>query len=178
MSARYKIMCGCECCIYSKNIHSSFLSWRDSYLKNSKIKSKIIKSEGLVKKNITYMKHIKIRWCHMGVMFMPKHWIWKRLQFSHIISLIMHLHTGNVHCGAVPNVCVSIFLTKKQIKNADKQHPQLGFTFITSLDIVLLMVEFHWKKKNNITCVNRNFHRINLKYMHHKRASDNKDNNF
>ena len=29
MSARYKVMCGCECCIYAKSIHSSFLSWRD-----------------------------------------------------------------------------------------------------------------------------------------------------
>ena len=41
MSARYKIMCGCECCIYAKSIHSSLLSWRDRYLK--KIKYKIQK---------------------------------------------------------------------------------------------------------------------------------------
>ena len=26
MSARYKFMCGCECCIYDKSIHSSLLS--------------------------------------------------------------------------------------------------------------------------------------------------------
>ena len=26
MSARYKIMCGCECCISAKSIHSSLLS--------------------------------------------------------------------------------------------------------------------------------------------------------
>ena len=32
MSARYKIMCGCECCISAKIIHSSLLSWRDRYL--------------------------------------------------------------------------------------------------------------------------------------------------
>ena len=29
MSARHKVLCGCECCIYAKSIHSSFLSWRD-----------------------------------------------------------------------------------------------------------------------------------------------------
>ena len=58
-SAKYKVMCGCECCISSKSLHSSFLSWSDRYLKNSNIKSKIIKAEGLVKKHITYMKHIK-----------------------------------------------------------------------------------------------------------------------
>ena len=33
MSARYKIMCGCECCIYAKSINSSVLSWRDRYFK-------------------------------------------------------------------------------------------------------------------------------------------------
>ena len=44
MSVRYKIMCGCGCCISDKSIHSSFLSWRDKYLKNSRIKSKIIKA--------------------------------------------------------------------------------------------------------------------------------------
>ena len=37
--ARYKVMCGCECYIYSKIIHSSLLSWRDGYLK--KLKDKI-----------------------------------------------------------------------------------------------------------------------------------------
>ena len=33
MSARYKIMCGCECFISDKSIHSSLLSWCDRYLK-------------------------------------------------------------------------------------------------------------------------------------------------
>ena len=33
MSARYKIMCGCECYISAKSIHSSLISWRDRYLK-------------------------------------------------------------------------------------------------------------------------------------------------
>ena len=37
--ARYKVMCGCECCISEKSIHSSFLSWRDRYLKKLKDKS-------------------------------------------------------------------------------------------------------------------------------------------
>ena len=34
ISARYRVVCGCECCISAKSIHSSFLSWRDRYLKN------------------------------------------------------------------------------------------------------------------------------------------------
>ena len=36
MSACYKIMCGYECCISAKSIYSSFLSWRDRYLKKIK----------------------------------------------------------------------------------------------------------------------------------------------
>ena len=45
-------MCGCECLVSAKSMHSSLLSWRDRYLKNSRISSKIIKTEGLGKKNI------------------------------------------------------------------------------------------------------------------------------
>ena len=124
-------MCGCECCIYAKSIHSSFLSWRDRYLK--KIKNKIqnhqIRRSG--KNHITYMKHIKIQLCHMGVIFMPKHLICKRLQCAHILILIMHFHTGNVFCDVLTTVHVSMFMTKKQINNMKKQHPLVGFTFIT-----------------------------------------------
>ena len=76
----------------------------------------------------------------MGVIFMPKHQIWQMLQCAHILSLSMHCHTGNVYSGAVLTVHVSIFLTNKQLKNIKKQHPQLGFTFTTSLEVVLLMV--------------------------------------
>ena len=79
----------------------------------------------------------------MEVIFMPKHQIWQMLQCAHILSLIMLFHTGNVYFSAVLNVLVSIFLTKKQLKNMIKQHSQLGFTFTTSLEVVLLMVEFH-----------------------------------
>ena len=79
----------------------------------------------------------------MGVIFIPKHLIWKMIQCAHILSLIMLFHTGNVYCGDVLTVHVSIFLTKKQIKNMKKQHPQLGFTFTISLDVVLIVVEYH-----------------------------------
>ena len=39
MSTQYKVMCGCECCIYAKIIHSTFLSWCDRYLKKLKYKN-------------------------------------------------------------------------------------------------------------------------------------------
>ena len=38
MLAQHKVMCGCECCIYAKNIHPSLISWSGSYLKKFKYK--------------------------------------------------------------------------------------------------------------------------------------------
>ena len=31
MLSRYKVMCGCKCCISAKSIHESLLSWRYYY---------------------------------------------------------------------------------------------------------------------------------------------------
>ena len=79
----------------------------------------------------------------MGVIFTPKHMLRQRLQYAHTLILIMHFHTGNIYCGVVLTVHISILLTKKKIENIKKQHPKLGFTFITLLDVVMIMVEFH-----------------------------------
>ena len=79
----------------------------------------------------------------MAVILIPKHMMRKRLQYAHILSMIMHFHTVNVFCGVAMNVHISVLLNNKKFKNMKKQHPQLGFTLITFLDVVLLMVEFH-----------------------------------
>ena len=130
-----------------------------------------------MRKYITYIQHIKIQWCHMEVIFMPKHLILQMLQCSHILSLSMHCHTVNMYCGSGLTVLVLILLNKKELKNMTKQHPQLGFTFTTSLDVVILMVEFHWKTKKYVTCVNTNIYQINLQNIHQKRACDAGDKN-
>ena len=129
-SAWYKVMCGCECYISAKSIHDSLLPWCDWYSKSSKIKAKMLKIEGLEKKKIAYMKHKKIQWCHMGVIFMPNHLIWQRQKCVHIHRHIMHQHTGNVHCNVLPNVHVLIFLTKKQVISIPKKPLQFVFIFI------------------------------------------------
>ena len=36
MSEHYKFICGCECFIHAKSIHSSSLAWRDYNLNNFK----------------------------------------------------------------------------------------------------------------------------------------------
>ena len=130
--------------------------------KKSRIKAKMIKVECLVRKHITYIQHIKTQWCHMGVIFMPNNIIWQMKKCALILIWVMHFHTGNVYYGAVPTVLVLIFLIKKQIKNMTKLHPLLGFTFITSLEIVQLMGNFHLKTIKYVTCVNKNLQQINI----------------
>ena len=36
MTDRYKVMCGCECCMFAKSMHLSLLTWRDHHLKQPK----------------------------------------------------------------------------------------------------------------------------------------------
>ena len=38
--------------------------------------------------------------------------------------------------------CINI-PDQEKLKNMTKQHPQLGFTFTISLDVVIFMVDFH-----------------------------------
>ena len=51
-----------------------------------------------------------------------------------------HWKCGLLCCADCP--CINI-PDQETTKNMTKVHPLLGFTFITSLDVVLLMVEFH-----------------------------------
>ena len=57
-----------------------------------------------------------------------------------------HSEHSMPHCKCVLRLfddcpCINI-PEQKILKSMRKLHPQLGFTFITSLDVVLLMVEF------------------------------------
>ena len=45
MSAHYKVMCGCECCIFAKSIHLSLISWCYRYFKKLKDKRKNVQSK-------------------------------------------------------------------------------------------------------------------------------------
>ena len=113
----------------TKNVHSSLLSCCDWYFKNSRIKYKMIKKEGLGKNQITYMKHIKIQSYHMGFVFIPKYMIWKGKQCVHIHSQIIRYHTVNVYCDIVPNFQTLIFLTNKHMISITKPVLQYFLTF-------------------------------------------------
>ena len=138
------------------------LSWRDRYLEKlkDKIKNAQRRRSGEKAHHIyeTYKNtviphghHIYAKSCDM-----------ENAKYAHILSLIMQFHTGNVYYGVVTTVHISIFLTKKQIKNMKKKHPQYSFTFITSLCVVLPMVESHQNIEKYVTCINKNIHQINL----------------
>ena len=58
----------------------------------------------------------------------------------HSDNALPHLKCVLRCCADCP--CINLPDQEKN-KNTNKQHPQLGFTFITSLHVVLLIVEFH-----------------------------------
>ena len=90
----------------------------------------MLKTEGLGKKRIAYMKLRKIQSCHMGVIFTPKHMTWQRQQYVRTHIKIMSYHNGNVYCSVVPNVQALIFLTGKHMISIATSILQLFFTFI------------------------------------------------
>ena len=143
MSARYKVVCGCECCIYAKSIHSSLLSWCDRYLK--KIKDKIQNSQsrrsGEKAHNIytTYKNTVMPHGRHIYA------------KASDIANATMNTYPNSdnalPHWKCVLRCCyecpyINIHYQERN-KSMNRKHPQLGFTFIISLDVVHLMVESH-----------------------------------
>ena len=131
MSARYKIMCGCECCISAKRIHSSLLSWRDRYLKRLKYQSQNAQSRRSGEKAYhiytTYKNtvmphgsHIYAKASDIGnatILTYPKS--------NHALP---HWKCVLRCCADCP--CINL-PDQETTKNMKKQHPQSGFTFIT-----------------------------------------------
>ena len=143
MSARYKIMCGCECCISAKNIHSPLLSWRDRYLKKLKDQSQNAQSRSSGEKahqiyttyKNTVMPHGSHIYAIASDMENPTMCAYPQSENS-----LPHWKCVLRCCADCP--CINI-PDQETTKKMTKQHPQLGFTFITSLDVVLFMVDFH-----------------------------------
>ena len=148
MSASYKVMCGCECCIYDKSIYSSLISWSDKYLKKLKyqIQNAQIIMSGEKAHHIyeTYKNNMMPHGHHIYAKAydISKAKISKYPQYDHELP---HWKRVLRCCADFPCINITDQETDKKMK---KQQPQLGFTFITSLDVVLLMVEFHLKTNN------------------------------
>ena len=123
-------MCGCKCCIYAKIIHSSLLSWRGMYLKNSKIKYKKLKVENLVK-NTLRIWHIS-KYCDVT-------WALYLCQ-SILYGKCYNLHISTVwSCTPTLEMCIAVIF-------------QMSTYQYSWLHVVLLMVEFHWKGEICFMC--------------------------
>ena len=84
------------------------------------------------------------------------------LQCAHILSMIMHLHTGNMYFGVVLTFHVSISLTKKQIKQYEETTPSIRFHVYHIIARCTAHGRILLKDKKYFTCVNKNLHQTNL----------------
>ena len=134
-------MCGCECCIYDKSIHLSLLSWCDKYLEKLKDQSQNDQNRRSGEKSHhiyeTYKNTVMPHGRHIYAKEydIPQAIMCAYTQYDHAPphwKFLLRCCTESIH--------VSIFLTKKHTIIIQTQHPQYSFTFITSLEVVLLMV--------------------------------------
>ena len=119
------------------------LSWRDRYLNKLNDKSQNYQSRRSGEK-----AHHTYETCKHKVMPHGRHMYAK---VSDMVKATMCTYPQSDH--ALPHwkcllhccyKCSYINLPDQETnKNMKKQYPQLGFTLITSLDVVLPMVEFH-----------------------------------
>ena len=143
MSARYNIMCGCECCISAKSIHSSFLSWRYRYLKKlrDKIQNDQSKRSG-EKAHHIYETYKNIVIPHGRHIYAKSYKMENATMctYPQSYNALPHWKCVLWCCSECPYINITDQETNKNMK---KQHSQSCFTFITSLDVVLPMVELH-----------------------------------
>ena len=124
-------MSGSECCIPSKSMHSSLLSWRDQCLK--KLKDQIPNSQNKrssEKPNRIYDTYKNTVMPHGRHIYVNASNM-EKANFFHIHNQIIQYHTENVYCNVVPNFHVLIFLIKKQMISIMTQPLQFVFIFIT-----------------------------------------------
>ena len=66
---KYKVMCGCECCIYSKIMHSSLLTWRNCHMKHLKYTFQNAQNRRSVeisrRISETYKNSVRTHCCHI-----------------------------------------------------------------------------------------------------------------
>ena len=162
MSARYRIICGCEYCIYAKGIHSSLLSWRDRYLKKLKDQSQNaqIRRSGEKSHHIytTYKNTVMPRGSHIYA------------KASDIENVTMCTYTQSEH--ALPHwkyvlwcfykcPCINIPDQETYNKNSDTT-PSIMFHIYHIVTRCTDHGIIPSKDKKYVTCVNKNLHQKNI----------------
>ena len=84
MSAQFEVMCGCECCIYTKIVHSSLLSWSDRYLEKLKDQIQNAQSRRSGEKSDHIFETYKNTVMPHGHYIYAKNLIWKMLKHYRI----------------------------------------------------------------------------------------------
>ena len=136
-------MCDFECCISTESIHSSLLSWRDMYLKKLKNQSQNAQSRRSGEKaHHIYTTYINTVMPHGSHIYAKASDISNEKMCTYPKSDLSLPHWKCVLWCCANCSCINL-PDQETTKKKKKQNPQLGFTFTTSLDIVLLMVEFH-----------------------------------
>ena len=146
MTARYKVMCGCECCISAKIMHSSLLTWHDRHIKQLKYRSHNAKNRRSGELYIhifeTYKNSVRPHGYHIynssAYMAMEK--------CVPVPHNIMIYHTLNVYYDFARNPPVLIYLIRRQIKIQQTRVQQYFFMFNTMYHVVLFMAYAHMKK--------------------------------
>ena len=72
MSVWHKVVCGFECSVSAKSIHSSSLSWCDSYLRDLNGLSQNAQNRRSGEKYNRLFDTYKTMWCHIGVIYMQQ----------------------------------------------------------------------------------------------------------
>ena len=119
MTAQYKVMCGCECCISTKIMHLTLLTWRDLHLKHLKYISNNEQNrrsgELLSRLFETYKNYVIPHGC---------------LIYNSAAGMAMSdicpcpYHTGNVYFTVARNAPILLYLNRRQIKTQQKHVQQ------------------------------------------------------
>ena len=121
-------MCGCECLISAKSIHSLLRSWSDRYLK--KLKDKIQNAQ--IRRSGEKAHHIYET--YKNTMMPHGRHIYAKSSDMAKANMYKYPHSDHAlpHCKFVLQCCANFpcinLPDQETYKNMKKQHPQLGFT--------------------------------------------------
>ena len=172
-------MCGCECYISAKIIYSSFLSWRDRYLKKLKCQIQNAQSRRSGEKSYHIYETYKNTLIPHGRHIYAK--------ASDMEKATMCTYPNSYH--ALPHwkyvlrcyakfPCINI-IDQETHKKHEEITPSIRFHIYHIIGRCTAHGRITLKDKKDVTRVNKNLHQITLqKYTFNKRASDDGDNNF
>ena len=112
-----------------------------SVFKNLNIKVVMHKTEGLVKRPIVYLIHIKILSCHIESILFRHHLTWQCQKCVNIHNKSMHYHIGNMFWFVVCNVHGLIFQVQNQIRKIKMLSLPYNLMSIKILHGVLCMAD-------------------------------------